>query len=38
MKCHLSQPAAGGPSVKAYDAVKKHFDLILERFKEQRGG
>ncbi len=34
----LSQPEGGGPSVKAYDAVKKHIDLILERFKEQRGG
>ena len=34
----LSQPEGGGPSVKAYDAVKEHIDLILERFKEQRGG
>ena len=34
----LSQPSSGGPSVKAYDAIKEHIDFILERFKEQRGG
>ncbi len=34
----LPQPKSGGPSVKAYDAIKEHIDFILERFKEQRGG
>ncbi len=32
----LSQPTGGGPSIKAYDAVKKNIDLILERFKKQQ--
>ncbi len=32
----LSQPTGGGPSIKAYGAVKKNIDLILERFKEQQ--
>ncbi len=34
----LSQPEGGGPSVKAYDAVKEQIDVILDRFKAQRGG
>lgn len=33
----LPQPEGGGPSLKAYDAIKENLDLILERFKEQRG-
>jgi len=32
----LSQPAAGGKSLAAYDAVKSHIDLIVARFKKSQ--
>ena len=32
----LAQPAAGGKSLAAYDAVKDQIDLILARFKKSR--
>ena len=34
----LAQPEGGGPSVKAYDSIKEQIEVILDRFKEQRGG
>ena len=34
----LAEPDGGGPSVKAYDAVKEDIDGIIERFKQEREG